>query len=436
MARRSSAAALVVLAVGAGAGEGQGVDTAAALGALRDASAACRADGGRSWGRSLCGPIALMDRSSRLVLATDTVAGRAFLPYGGAFVAVAPGDVPLANTSFRWGERSWALVLLPLPRNRFDRVRLLLHESFHREQAALGLAPGDRLSPHLDEREGRVWLRMELRALAAALEATGAAARPYVEDAVAFRAQRYALFPGADALEAALELHEGLAEYTGTVLALGLVGEGDGLSRVVERVKAGEGERTYVRSFAYATGPALGLLLDRFAPTWRDSVRTERGLTGLIRRAIGFTPARSLARDVERRGSRYGLEAVRREETQRATERTQRVSAYRARFIDGPALVLTQSSLGTSFDPNELVPLGEAGTVYPTGTFTAAWGRLVVKSGGALISPDFTRVVVAAPAEPPTGATVVGDGWTLELATGWVVQASPTWSGSYEVTRR
>ena len=44
----------------------QEIDTARALSALRDATTSCEADGGRLWKRSLCGPIALVDRKPQL----------------------------------------------------------------------------------------------------------------------------------------------------------------------------------------------------------------------------------------------------------------------------------------------------------------------------------------------------------------------------------
>ncbi|HEX9085223.1 MAG TPA: hypothetical protein VF836_10820, partial [Gemmatimonadaceae bacterium] len=65
---------------------GQQIDTARALSALRDAGAACEADAGALWKRSLCGPIALVDRQTRLVIANDTVAGKHFLRLGDAYV--------------------------------------------------------------------------------------------------------------------------------------------------------------------------------------------------------------------------------------------------------------------------------------------------------------------------------------------------------------
>ena len=112
--------------------KGQQIDTARALSALRDAKAACEADSGALWGWSLCGPIALVDRQTRLVIANDTVPQKHFLRLGDAFVTTLPENQYVANTSFPWAGRTWKMVALPLPRTRYARASLVMHEVFHR----------------------------------------------------------------------------------------------------------------------------------------------------------------------------------------------------------------------------------------------------------------------------------------------------------------
>ena len=51
----------------------QQIDTGAALSALREAARACQDDNGTTWGKSLCGPIALVDRKWGLVIANDSM---------------------------------------------------------------------------------------------------------------------------------------------------------------------------------------------------------------------------------------------------------------------------------------------------------------------------------------------------------------------------
>jgi hypothetical protein len=440
---RTLGAAFLLLAGNAFTLGAQAVDTARAFESLRDFGQACARDAGALWGHSLCGPIALVVPDTRMILANDTVAERSFVPLGDAYLSVLPSGLPLANTSFGWANRQWAMVLMPaLSGDRFDRLALLAHESLHREQSAIGISGADALNPHLDERDGRRLLRLELRALSAALVApSDTAARRNAEDALLFRRLRRTLYPKADSTETALELAEGIAEYTGVATALLLFP--DSIAHVARAIQAVEARPSFVRSFAYGTGPALGVLLDRFAgPSWRrafiDSARVHHAsLSDALGRAMHAAPvtARALAKTVDQRARRYGDAAIQGEETARATARTTRLAAYRARLVDGPVLELKQTRLQRSFNPNELIPLADLGTIYPTGTLSAEWGVLEV-TDGALVSPDFQMVRVAAPdGGASSGADIKGPGWTLRLATGWILVPIAGQPGSLTVQR-
>src|SRR6478672_149272 len=307
-------AALVIALPWSGAAA-QRIDTTVAMTALREADAACHRDAGALWGRSLCGPIALAERQTRLVLTNDSAVKQPFIPLGGAFVTTAPQGTGFANTAFDWAERRWAMIMLPLPADTFDRVTLVMHEVFHREQDSLGLGNMDLPNNQLDELNGRVWLRFELQALAEALDALAAgdaSLRTHTEDALLFRARRRQLYPLADSLEPALEIQEGLAEYTGERLAMTYTGET--AHRVATKVRAYQSNPTYVRSFAYATGPALGVLLDRFDPGWQRRVREVRDPARMLATSVKLRVPRDLAREADRRAHRYDYATVMREE--------------------------------------------------------------------------------------------------------------------------
>src|SRR3982751_7150672 len=125
---RSASCVATLLAAPIAPASAQSLDTALALSALRDAKAACEADAGVLWGKSLCGPIALVDRQTRLVFANDSVGTPRFLKLGDAYVTTLPENQYVANTAFQWGGRTWTMVALPLPRDRYTRVALLMHE--------------------------------------------------------------------------------------------------------------------------------------------------------------------------------------------------------------------------------------------------------------------------------------------------------------------
>lgn len=398
----------------------QTVDTAAAESGVRDYLTTCAADGGRFWGRSLCGPIILVDPGTLFAVASRRPPGGSFEQVGELWRGRIPSGIPRANFALDWAGERWAMVLLPLPADRYLRLQLLLHESFHGIQPAIGLDGADPLNPHLDERDGRYWLRLELRAMAAALSATGEARHRAARDAVLFRQARHQRYPGADTLEQLLERQEGLPEYTGAALALDALGLP--LSRAAQGLRAFEGRPSYARALGYGTGPGLGLLLDQYAPGWRSRVAREgfaRQLAAALEvppRAEAITPARAAA-------ARYDGDALAQAEDARAAERQRVLADYRARLIEGPVVRLSQERLMRAFDPNTLIPFGAEGTIYPTGSFSAAWGTLEVEKGGALAAADYSLLRLQAPAVMPAGSTVKGDGWTLELAPGWSLRS-------------
>jgi hypothetical protein len=408
----------------------QAPDTAAAVRALQLYEAACRRDAGALWNITPCGPVVLVYPQTRTAIANEPDPEARFGRAGDVFVGTLPQELLLANTAVTWGGRRWAMALLPLPESDADIVALLAHESFHRIQHQLGLPLRDPVNAHLAERDARLWLRLELRALAAALRATDERAKWHVHDALLFRAARHAAFPGADSLEAALEMREGLAEYTGFRIAH----HDDAITaRIAHATDAFDRRASFTRSLGYGTGPALALLLDRYAPGWRTRVGALASLSEELRRAVGVGAGTLDVAAAEAVAAAYGYAVIAADEDALVAAREARLAAYRRALVDGPVVVLRTANSSGSFDPNQVVPLGEAGTVYPTGTFQAEWGRLEV-TGGALVAPDYQSITVAAPAQLQPGNIVEGPGWRLELADGWELVPA-TRSGSYHVAR-
>ncbi len=394
---------------GAGAGDGE-TGAPAAAAAFESARNLCTADGGALWGRSLCGPILLVDPGTRAVFANQADAEGRLQPRGKIFVGELPVEINVANTALAWAGVRWTMLRLPLPADEERRRVLLAHELWHRVQADLGFASEEMGNEHLDTREGRSWLQLEWRALAAALQASAEKRAAATGDALLFRARRREIFPTAAAAERALEINEGLAEYTGVRLGA----RADRPRFVVEHELA-EAPRqpSFVRAFAYATGPAYGLLLDDAQPGWRKALKIDDDLAALLARAVQFELPTNLAALAAKRAASYGAQELEETEERREREHAARRADYRARLVDGPVLIIPLAKMQLQFDPGDLVPLGAPGTVYPKIRIVDEWGILTVTRGGALLSSDFSRITVPAPE---------GAGWKLELRPGWEIQ--------------
>src|SRR5208282_936917 len=150
--------------------------------------------------------------------------------------------------------------------------------------------------------------------------------RKAAADAVLFRAERYRLFPGAQAQEQALELNEGLAEYTG--VRVGNPTPEEQIKTALNDLSYYRNNSTFVRSFAYATGPCYGLLLDRYLPGWHDQLRAGQGFGTLLQNALQMTLPANLQLTVEKLATLYDGATLRAAETERETRRQQIVAGY------------------------------------------------------------------------------------------------------------
>src|SRR5215207_1876974 len=416
LTRTLSAAVVVALLAASTAGQNVSPDAAAAGRYFAEARALCARDGGRLWGRSLCGPMMFADPTTRAVMASEPDREGLLKRSGEVYVGTLPANVNIANAAVEWAGVNWMLIMSPaVPADRHRRGAMLMHELWHRRQAELGFPASGAANHHLDTREGRVWLQLEWRALARALASRGLNRRRAVADALLFRARRRTLFPVAAAEEREMEMHEGLAEYTGVRLS----GSPDPARLVIDGNLFEESRReSFVRSFAYASGPAYGLLLDEAAPGWTLRLRRTDDLAELLRTSLRMKRLSGDGQEASVRARVYDGEELTASERGREEGRRRLVEGYRARLVEGSVLSIPLRNMRMSFDPGNLVPLEGLGTVYPNIRVVDAWGVLTVARGGALLNQTYSAVNVPAPADA-SGRPLRGDGWTLELNDGW-----------------
>jgi hypothetical protein len=307
------------------------IDLALARQYFDESKTLCERDGGRLWGKSLCGPLLFADPKTRAIVANQSDKEGKLRDDNGVFVGTLPADQNIANTAFTWAGVKWTMVAWPLPGDRLDRVRILLHELWHRVQDDLGLPSTGPSNSHLDGLDGRTWLRLEWAALRKALESQGDDRRQPIEHALTFRVYRRSLFPDAIEQERSLEMHEGLANYTGVALA-----DADPAATTklaIRTLDAGLKTPSFTRSFAYASGPAYGMLLDAMRPDWRRNLSSKADLGELLGGAIGFAPPGDLADEAKRRAASHDGDGILAEETERDRKHKERLADAEARLV-------------------------------------------------------------------------------------------------------
>ena len=172
------------------------------------------------WNINIYGPILLVNPDTRQLYSNYTDSAGLLKKNGNIYSGNLPAEINIANTAVDWSGRRWAMIMLPLPENKEVRINLLAHELFHKAQPSLGFKLFNTQNNHLDQRDGRIYLRLELEALKKALQATNDnELKTHLTNAFTFRKYRYSLYPGADTTENLLELNEGLAEYTGLIIS-------------------------------------------------------------------------------------------------------------------------------------------------------------------------------------------------------------------------
>ncbi|MBX3120152.1 MAG: hypothetical protein KF784_13890 [Fimbriimonadaceae bacterium] len=377
-------------------------------------------DDAQLWGKPLYGPMIFVHADTRTYVTNQRPPEGEFSEQAEVFLGKLSDQIAIANTAIDWAGSRWTMVMWPLPSNRAERATLMIHELFHRIQPELGIPGASPQNAQMETKDGRLWLQLELKALSEALLARTAKDRDrYAKNALEFRQMRYRLFPKAKVEEDQLELNEGLAEFTGYMMRGGW--EPESRMWMSNQLNYFVGLDTYSRRFAYKTGPAYALLLNvREAALydeirWRKTLTAQSSLAGMLAELYDLKTFQSDSATIAL-AKPYGYDELLQIETDREKARLEKLAAIRKRMIEGPVLLLPFEKMRVSFDPQNLVPLDEDGTYYPTATIIDEWGTIEV-TDGVLIAGDWRSAKVVAPA---SGA-VSGPGWTLKLKTGWKI---------------
>ncbi|MBK7370965.1 MAG: hypothetical protein IPJ09_05915 [Saprospiraceae bacterium] len=387
---------------------------------FKEAQALCEKDGGKLWGKSICGPMVIYDRQTKTI-ATSKPAPDA--PH--------PQLLGLLNAPIQWGGETWIAYMWSDIVNRKPRERkeLFLHEMFHGVQPQLKLGAAANTPEHLDAKDGRYWMRLEWKALEQALRKSGKQRKAALSDILAFRQARRTIFAANIEDERGQEITEGLAAYTGTKLAAENIIEAK--QSAIDLLTGAENtanEASLVRTFAYISGPAYCILLDEIAPNWRKSLKNTDDFGFLLSQALKLKPST----DVHIAALKYAGNDILLAEEKREKARRDRLHELQKIFIDGSILIFPGGN--HSFDSRGAVSIKGEGTVY-YGPFRASgpWGKLEAEKG-VLVATDGSTRRVAVPVKKDE-LTYTGDGWTLKINEGWQVKEGEK-NGSFELVKK
>lgn len=225
-----------------------------------------------------------------------------------------------------------------------------------------------------------------------------------------------------------MELNEGLAEYTGTIMS-GMSDE-ETVKHFEQKLIDFQNFPTFVRSFAYVTTPLYGFILERTDKYWNRNITSTTNLTDYFTKAFSLTVPVNLCPDCI---SQYGSDKIMAEETKREADKVEQIVVFRRTFIEHPHLDVRFEKMNISFDPRNIVPLEGYGTVYPTMRVSDNWGILTV-TGGALLGSNWDKVTLSEPTLI-TSDKVSGNGWVLELNKDYIVEKNSS-DGNYHLKKK
>jgi hypothetical protein len=388
-----------------------------ALTAFSELREALDKESGKTWNYSLKGSLMLVNRDTRVIIANVSDNSGELIERETLFIGRLPENINIANTAFDWNGKRWTMVALPLPETKEERLNLLIHESYHRIQPEIEFESLNEIqSIHLDSKNGRIYLKLELEALKKALSSNEA--EGHIKNALLFRQYRYKIFPEAKQAENSLELNEGLAEYTGSILSQRK--ESDLKKHYISKIEWFYTMPTFVRSFPYFTIPVYGYFMQKTDKDWNLQITSDTNLTDFISSFWNMEFQELTNEDILQLGNEYGIDSIIQNETQREIEKEELKSKYKKRFLSDSIVEIGLENMKIGFNPSNIMPLDSFGTVYPYLRITDNWGILEVDSCGALMSPEWNKVTISFP-ELITDSLISGKGWKLKLYKSWKI---------------
>lgn len=373
-------------------------------------------ENGILWNYQLYGPILIIDEKNQLIIANEPDTNKVLSKNGKVYIGSLPKEMLVAETTINWNGKLWAMVPLPLPKNHNELLSIFTHELYHRIQSKVGLSIlQQKKCNHLDKLNGRVYLKLELEALKMALRTNDENTQTrHIKNALLFRAYRHQLFPNAKVNENSMELNEGIAEYTGTILSNW---DDEGLrDYYIQAIDTLYKNKTFVWSFAYRTTPIYGYYINKKNDEWNKEINNKTDLTDYISTQFNVQIPVNLKETIEKNKKEYYYQDIYAFETERERKQKELLAKFEIKFQSNPTLTLPVISMNIRFSPGDIIPFKNIGTVYQNIRITDKWGSLTAED--ALVGKMWKKSIVSEPTEI-SDTIIKGNGWELELNADW-----------------
>lgn len=377
----------------------------------------CNRDNGRLWGENLFGPIMFVERTSRRVIANYPDAEGLLKGKDGIYTGFYPKEQILIYAPVTFGGTSFAMVPLPPEEDELRIKTRAVHVLFHLLQQRHGSKPVFFNQPNMDDKEARLYIKLEWKALKKALSEEGNERLVSVRDALVFRGANREIYQKYAAESNHFECYEGLATFTYTNLCS--ESKDEFKARLIEYL-----DRIYsIPSYARAYGNIHGALYAALLYEAGYDMKTIRSDTVDLGRLVKNTynvELPSICRDVA--GSLafgYDLDLITKEEEERLSSIKERLHQLTSTFTEKAVVYLELESPYFDFEPEDIHPVDTLGTMYSAMRVSDSWGKLTVDKVGCLVSNNYKYLRITAKGYKADKNRITGEGWNLILNDGW-----------------
>jgi hypothetical protein len=267
---------------------------------------------------------------------------------------------------------------------------------------------------NMDEKEARLWIKLEWKALRTALTTEGEEKQLAIRDALIFRGSNRELYQKYARDENLFENYEGLATFTYTLLCSQSPDEYK--ARIFENLDRVYQMQSYSRSYGFIHGALYASLLKDKGFDFSKIKTNEIDLGNTVKKLYNIELP-SICRDVA--GSlamNYDIAEINNEEEQRLSDLKESIHKQISIFTEKPVVFIELESPYFDFEPEDIHSLDTLGTLYTSIRVSDNWGKLTVNKGGCLVSNNFKFLRITAKEFKANHKHISGEDWVLILS--------------------
>lgn len=379
--------------------------------------AACNRDNGKLWGKNLYGPVMLIDRNSRKIFTNLKDSQGILKEKDGIYTGTFPKELIINNTPVYFGGTLFAMAPLPQEEDEYRIITRAIHGLFHCYQESIGFISSGYNTANMDEKNARLWIKLEWKALRKAINSEGEEQNLAIRDALIFKGADREFYPKYVSDEIKFESYEGLATFTYILLSTSSPEENK--TRLMEYLDRIYSIQSYARSYGFIHGALYANLLYQKGFDFKTIKSENVDLVKLVKELYDIQLP-EVCRDVA--GSlalNYDIESIRNEEAKRDAEIQERIHRQISIFIEKPVVFFELESPYFDFEPEDIHSMDTLGTIYSKIRISDNWGKLTVEKGGCLVSNNLKYLRITAKGLKEDKNRFEGEGWHLILNDEW-----------------